>query len=195
LAERWAWGDETVTLDDLHASAYVADPYAAAAAAFVRGIPPQSAYTTQQNPNYGFYNVRGQFLFGQTPDISGQYVSPATLPQYPIEKGGYASEITRLRGNNTFFNSINAQVRQVNAGIGGIATPPIRSWTQPVFKSQQDKIRYIQAQYSQPLPGIRPVFTEPVATLYQPPNPGAGNSGTGSIYTTNSLFPKTAPYY
>jgi hypothetical protein len=38
LAERWAWGDETVTLDDLHASAYVADPYAADAAAFVRGI-------------------------------------------------------------------------------------------------------------------------------------------------------------
>lgn len=156
---------------------------------YVHGIPPQSAYTTQQNPNYGFYNVRGQFLFGQTPDISGQYVSPATLPQFPVQKGGYASELTRLRGANTLFNSINAQVRQVNAGIGGVATPPVRSWTAPVFKSQQDKIRYIQAQYSQPLPGVRPEKSLPVSTIYVPPNPGAGNSGTGNIYTTNSLFP------
>lgn len=156
---------------------------------YVRPIPPQSAYTTQQNPNYGFYNVKGQFLFNQTPDISDQYVSPATLPQFPLQKGSYASEVTRQRGANTLFNSINAQVTQVNAGIGGSALPPIRSWTAPVFKSQQDKIRYIQAQYSQPLPGIRPVSNQPVSRFYVPPNPGAGNSGTGSIYTTNSLFP------
>ena len=31
LAERWAWGDDSISLDDLHASAYVADAYANAA--------------------------------------------------------------------------------------------------------------------------------------------------------------------
>jgi len=56
---------------------------------------PGANYTDQQNTTYGFYNSKGQFLFNQNPDISGQYTSPATLPQFNVRQGGDASQIRR----------------------------------------------------------------------------------------------------
>jgi len=102
-------------------------------------------YTDQQNTTYGFYNSKGQFLFQQTPDLSGQYTSPATLPQFNVRRGGDASQIRRNTENKTLFNALNAQSTQVQANQ--------RSWTAPIFKSHQDLLKYVQAQYTQQLPG------------------------------------------
>ena len=106
---------------------------------------PGADYTDQQNTIYGFYNPQGQFLFNQTPDISGQYTSPATQPQFPVRRGGDASQIRRNEENKTLFNALNAQSLQVQANK--------RSWTAPIFKSHQDLLKYVQAQYTQQLPG------------------------------------------
>lgn len=106
---------------------------------------PGANYTDQQNTTYGFYNSKGQFLFNQNPDISGQYTSPATLPQFNVRQGGDASQIRRNEENKTLFNALNAQSLQVQANK--------RSWTAPIFKSHQDLLKYVQAQYTQQLPG------------------------------------------
>jgi hypothetical protein len=106
---------------------------------------PGANYTDQQNTTYGFYNSKGQFLFNQNPDISGQYTSPATLPQFNVRQGGDASQIRRNAENKTLFNALNAQSLQVQANK--------RSWTAPIFKSHQDLLKYVQAQYTQQLPG------------------------------------------
>jgi hypothetical protein len=122
---------------------------------------PGANYTDQQNTTYGFYNSKGQFLFNQTPDISGQYTSPATLPNFNVRQGGDASQIRRNAENKTLFNALNAQSLQVQANK--------RSWTPPVFQSHQDLLKYIQAQYTQQLPGT------PKAPTF---------------YSVNTLFPQ-----
>ena len=106
---------------------------------------PGADYTDQQNTTYGFWNSSGQFLFNRVPDISNQYTSPATLPQFNVRSGGDASQIRRNTENKTLFNSLNAQSTQVQANK--------RSWTAPIFKSHQDLLKYVQAQYTQQLPG------------------------------------------
>jgi len=122
---------------------------------------PGANYTDQQNTTYGFFNSKGQFLFNQNPDISGQYTSPATLPQFNVRQGGDASQIRRNAENKTLFNALNAQSLQVQANK--------RSWTPPVFKSHQDLLKYVQAQYTQQLPGT------PKAPAF---------------YSVNTLFPQ-----
>jgi len=102
-------------------------------------------YTDPQNTTFGFWNAQGQFIFDPALSISGEYVSPATQPQYNVRRGGDASQIRRNAENKTLFNSLNAQSVQVNANQ--------RSWTAPIFKSHQDLLKYVQAQYTQPIPG------------------------------------------
>jgi hypothetical protein len=100
-------------------------------------------YTSPKNTIYGFWDSKGRFIFNQ--DLSGEYISPASLPNFPIRQGGNGSQIVANTGNRTLFNALNAQTNQVNNNQ--------RSWAGPVFKSHQDLMRYIQAQYTQPLPG------------------------------------------
>ena len=102
-------------------------------------------YTDQQNTVFGFWNPQGQFIFDSKLGISGEYTSPATQPQFNVRRGGDASQIRRNTENKTLFNALNAQTVQVNANK--------RSWNAPVFKSHQDLLKYVQAQYTQPLPG------------------------------------------
>jgi hypothetical protein len=102
-------------------------------------------YTDPQNTTYGFWNSKGQLKLGGNPDISNQYVSPATLPQFNVRQGGDASQLRRNAENKTLFNALNAQSTQVTAHQ--------RSWTAPIFKSHQDLLKYVQAQYTQQLPG------------------------------------------
>jgi hypothetical protein len=107
--------------------------------------PAGPDYTDQQNTVFGFWNSKGQLKLGGNPDISNEYVSPATQPQFNVRRGGDASQIRRNTENKTLFNALNAQSVQVQGGK--------RSWTPPIFKSHQDLLKYVQAQYTQQLPG------------------------------------------
>lgn len=138
---------------------------------------PQAAYTEQQNTTYGFWNASGQFKFDPALDISNQYVSPATLQSYPLPPGAYASQVIKNQGDKALFHSTNAQMTQFQRSFDGTGTPAnSRNWlanNQPTFKSHQDLMRYIQAQYTQPLPGT--------------------NQGQ-TLYTVNSLAPPYPTY-
>jgi len=101
-------------------------------------------YTDQQNTTFGYWNAKGQFLFG-TPSLSGEYVSPASQPHFPVRGSGDASEIRRNQENRTVFNALNAHQQQVPHNR--------RSHNNPIFKSHQDMLKYIQGQYTQPQPG------------------------------------------
>jgi len=131
--------------------------------------PPQAAYTTQQNTTYGFFNPTGQFLFDPVLGISSEYVSPATLQSFPLQPGSYASQLTRNQGDKALFASMNVQATQFSTGQKNLLAN-----NQPLFKSHQDLMRYIQGQYTQRLPGTG-----------GPPN---------SIYTLNSLAPPFPRY-
>jgi hypothetical protein len=131
--------------------------------------PPQAAYTAQQNTAYGFYNATGQFLFDPALNISGDYTSPATLQSYPLQPGSYASQVIKNNGDRCLFASMNIQATQFSTGQKNLLAN-----NQPLFKSHQDLMRYIQGQYTQRLPGTG-----------GPPN---------SIYTVNSLAPPYPRY-
>lgn len=131
--------------------------------------PPQAPYTAQQNTSYGFYNAAGQFLFSPVLGISDEYTSPATLASFPMQPGSYASQIIRNQGDKALFSSMNIQATQYSTGQKNLLAN-----NQPLFKSHQDLMRYIQGQYSQRLPGTG-----------GPPN---------SIYTLNSLAPPFPRY-
>ena len=115
-------------------------------------------YTDQQNTTYGFWDPKGRLIF---PDFSGEYTSPATVAQFNVRQGGDASQIGRNTENKMLFNALNAQSIQAQANK--------RSWTKPIFSSHQDLLKYVQAQYTQQLPG----------TPNAPPN-----------YNVGTLFPK-----
>jgi len=119
-------------------------------------------YTDFKNTVYGFVNSRGQFIFNQSLGISGEYISPASLPNFPVRQGGNASQIHTNTQNRTLFNALNAQSIQVQNGQ--------RSWTPPVFKSHQDLLKYIQAQYTQAIPGTPQSGTNYNVTTLFPPN-------------------------
>ena len=142
------------------------------------GSPPAAAYTTQQNPNYGLYNSKGQFIFGQSPDISNTYVSPASLPNFPIQAGGNASQIHSNIENKTIFNALNLQQEQVRAGV--------RTLNGPIFKSYRDQMAYLQAQYTQPLPKSNPAATQPPTVTT--PTTVSVSTPTQTIYSTSTLF-------
>jgi len=123
---------------------------------------PGADYTDQQNTTYGFWDPQGRFIFAPNQGLSGEYTSPATQPQFPVRRGGDASQIRRNTENKTLFNALNAQSVQVQNGQ--------RSWTPPVFKSHQDLLKYIQGQYTQPLPGTPNAGTNYNVTTLFPPN-------------------------
>ena len=141
--------------------------------------PPTSsgaAYTDPQSTHYGYFNSKGQILLGynavkpyasgtyiDVSSVSSQYVSPASLPSFPLRPGSNQSQITANNQAKTIFNSLNAQSNQVAAGL--------RRAQLPIFQSDQDRIRYIQAQYSQPIPGTTNAPTYSVNTLF----PGFGS--------------------
>ena len=129
---------------------------------------PTAAYTDQQNINYGFYNSKGQFLFGKTPDISNQYVSPATLPSFPVRPGGNASQIHTNLSEISLFNALNAQQQQVYNTQTNPNLPQSqrRTLNGPIFKSDRDRLMYIKAQYSQAVPGTTSNPTYSVNTLF-----------------------------
>ena len=148
------------------------------------GSPPAAPYTTQQNPNYGFYNSKGQFIFGQSPDISNTYVSPASLPSFPIQAGGNASQLTSNHENKAIFNALNLQQEQVRAsGVNGAA---VRTLNGPIFKSYREQMAYIQAQYTQPLPKPNPAATLPPTAVT--PTTVSVSTPTQTIYSTSTLF-------
>jgi hypothetical protein len=142
--------------------------------------PPTSsgaAYTDPQSTHYGFFNSKGQILLGPNAvqpyasgtyidpsNVSTQYVSPASLPSFPLRPGSNQSQITANNQAKTIFNSLNAQSEQVAAGR--------RRAQLPIFQSDQDRIRYIQAQYSQAIPGTTNAKTYSVNTLF----PGFGSN-------------------
>jgi len=133
------------------------------------GLPRSSgaAYTDPQNTNFGYFNATGQILLGPRAlapqdfsGVSSQYVSPASVQTFPIRPGGDASQITANTRAKALFNSLNAQSQQVSAGK--------RQIQYPMFASQQDRIRYVQAQYSQPIPGTTASPTYSVNSLFSP---------------------------
>jgi len=142
------------------------------------GSPPAAPYTTQQNPNYGLYNSKGQFVFNPALGISNTYVSPASLPNFPIQAGGNASQIHANNENKTIFNALNLQQEQVRAGV--------RTLNGPVFKSYRDQMAYLQAQYTQPLPKPNPAATQPPTAAT--PTTIAVTAPTQTIYSTSTLF-------
>lgn len=119
---------------------------------------PTANYTDQQNINYGFYNSQGQFLFNPVLNISGEYVSPATLPQFPIRAQGDASQMTTNANNKSIFAALNMQSAQVAANK--------RSLNIPIFKSYREQIAYIQGQYTQAVPGTTSAPTYSINTLF-----------------------------
>jgi len=129
---------------------------------------PTAAYTDQQNINYGLYNSKGQFLFGSIPDISNQYVSPATLPSFPVRPGGNASQIHTNLSEISLFNALNAQQQQVYNTQTNPNLPQSqrRTLNGPIFKSDRDRLMYIKAQYSQAIPGTTSATTYSVNTLF-----------------------------
>ena len=142
------------------------------------GFTPAAPYTTQQNPNYGFYNSDGQFIFGRSPDISNTYVSPASLPSFPIQAGGNASQLTSNHENKSVFTALNLQQEQVRAGK--------RTLNGPIFKSYREQMAYIQAQYTQPLPKPNPAATQPPTATT--PTTVSVSTPTQTIYSTSTLF-------
>ena len=64
---------------------------------------------------------------------------------------------------------------QFQRSFDGTGTPAnSRNWlanNQPTFKSHQDLMRYIQAQYTQPLPGTRPNCPLYTVNSLAPPYP------------------------
>ena len=142
------------------------------------GSPPAAPYTTQQNPNYGLYNSKGQFIFGKSPDISNTYVTPASLPNFPIQAGGNASQITSNHENKSVFTALNLQQEQVRAGV--------RTLNGPIFKSYREQMAYIQAQYTQPLAKPNPAATLPPTAAT--PTTVSVSTPTQTIYSTSTLF-------
>jgi hypothetical protein len=142
--------------------------------------PPTSsgaAYTDAQSTHYGYFNSKGQILLGSNAvqpyasgtyidvsSVSAQYVSPASLQSFPLRPGSNQSQITANNQAKTIFNSLNAQSNQVAAGL--------RRAQLPIFQSDLDRIRYIQGQYSQPIPGTTNAPTYSVNTLF----PGFGSN-------------------
>ena len=144
------------------------------------GSPPAAPYTTQQNPNYGLYNSKGQFIFDPALGISSTYVTPASLPSFPIQAGGNASQVTSNQENKSVFTALNLQQEQVRAGV--------RTLNGPIFKSYREQMAYLQAQYTQPL-------AKPNPAVVVPPTPAAPfgptisvSTPTQTIYSTNTLF-------
>jgi len=129
---------------------------------------PTAPYTDQQNINYGLFNSKGQFIFGTNPDISNQYVSPATLPSFPIRPGGNASQIHTNQNEISLFNALNAQQQQVYNTQTNPSLPlgQRRTLNGPIFKSDRDRLMYIKAQYSQAIPGTTATPTYSVNTLF-----------------------------
>jgi hypothetical protein len=142
------------------------------------GSPPAAPYTTQQNPNYGLYNVKGQFIFDPALNISSTYVSPASLPSFPIQAGGNASQITSNHENKSVFTALNLQQEQVRAGV--------RTLNGPIFKSYREQMAYLQAQYTQPLPKPNPAATQPPTAAT--PTTVSVSTPTQTIYSTSTLF-------
>ena len=131
--------------------------------------PPQAPYTAQQNTSYGFYNAAGQFLFNPALGISGDYTSPATLQSYPLQPGSYGSQLIKNQGDRALFGAMNIQATQYSTGQKNLLAN-----NQPLFKSHQDLMRYIQGQYTQQLPGT--------------------GARPNSLYTLNSLAPPFPRY-
>ena len=121
---------------------------------------PTANYVDQQNINYGLYNSKGQFLFNPALNISGEYVSPATLPQFPIRGQGDASQLTTNANNKSIFAALNAQSREVACNT--------RSLNRPIFKSYREQMAYIQGQYTQAIPGTTSTPTYSINTLFNP---------------------------
>lgn len=144
------------------------------------GSPPAAPYTAQQNPNYGLYNSDGQFIFNPALNISNTYVSPSSLPSFPIQAGGNASQLTSNHENKSVFTALNLQQEQVRAGV--------RTLNGPIFKSYREQMAYIQAQYTQPLPKQNPAVVVP-PTDAAPFGPTISvSTPTQTIYSTSTLF-------
>lgn len=119
--------------------------------------PPTSAYTTQQNINNGFYNSKGQFIFNPNLDISNSYVSPASIPSYPLQPGSNASQIHVNQNDKAIFTALNLQQQQVLATQQGTATGiNRRTLNGPIFTSYRELNSYIKAQYTQGIPVYSP---------------------------------------
>ena len=121
---------------------------------------PTANYVDQQNINYGLYNSKGQFLFNPALNISGEYVSPSTLPQFPIRGQGDASQLITNANNKSIFVALNAQSREVACNT--------RSLNRPIFKSYREQMAYIQGQCTQAIPGTTSMPTYSINTLFNP---------------------------
>ena len=121
---------------------------------------PSASYVEAASLNYGLYNSKGQYYFNPALGISSEYVSPATLPNYPIQQGGNARQLTANTQNNFIFNALNAQSLQVKCGL--------RSQAGPIFSSYRELMAYTQAQYSQAIPGTTSTPTYSIETLFNP---------------------------
>ena len=75
-------------------------------------------------------------------------------PNYPLDTGSYASQVTTNTQAKTIFVSIN-NLQQQGGAFGANA---------PVFKSNQERLAYMQAQYAQayylyPKKGINTLYS------------------------------------
>jgi len=135
-----------------------------------------AAYTDIQSTSFGYFNSKGQILLGRNAlqpfqeasgtyfdpsSVSVNYVSPASVQTFPIRPGGDSSQITANNQAKAIFNAANLQSEQVAAGL--------RRPQYPIFASHQDLIRYIQGQYTQPIPGTTNTKIYSVNTLFTAP--------------------------
>jgi hypothetical protein len=84
------------------------------------------------------YNATN-FTSGQILETLQSYAN--TQPQYPLPAGSDANQIKIYAQNVTYFNTLNQKTQAIKTQNGATGAIPY-----PQFKTQGDRINYIQAQ-------------------------------------------------
>lgn len=123
------------------------------------GHAPLAPYNSIKNPNFNAANSIEFPFFPPSSTPVPNYValiSPnmnfnlsasdnrfTTYPNYPLNRGSNASEISRLAEARSLFNHVNTANHVIAYGSGALQGRPYVT-----FKSDQDRIKYIQATHS-----------------------------------------------
>jgi hypothetical protein len=121
--------------------------------------PPPPEQTYPYNVPYTGTEIplRSNWIVSQT-DTSSNPAPFTTNPNWPLNTGADTNQIRTNTQAKTVFNNVN--LRKQNGTLFGTGMP--------VFRTQHEKILYIQAQYSQPLgyPGDNNVPKKGINTLF-----------------------------
>jgi len=119
--------------------------------------PPQQTYPYNVPYTGTETPLRSNWIVSQT-DTSMNPAPFTTNPNWPLNTGADTNQIRTNTQAKTVFNNVN--LRKQNGTLFGTGMP--------VFRTQHEKILYIQAQYSQPLgyPGDSNVPKKGINTLF-----------------------------